>query len=116
MEVGLMRAALFVSFAVCLVLTGIAHVTLPDEVAIHFGSGGRADSWAPKWLNTLLFVGLYTLISVLTIRANLARPPVLEEAWLWAALGLYLLVTVVWCVRLVRAFKVPESSRPHHPR
>jgi ammonia channel protein AmtB len=38
---------------------------LPDEVAIHFGWGGRADSWAPKEINCLLFFGIDVLLFLL---------------------------------------------------
>jgi hypothetical protein len=46
-------------------LAAVAHMILPDTVAIHFGAGGTADSWAPKIVHTLLFAGLYTLIYLL---------------------------------------------------
>ncbi len=51
-----MRKLLVIVFLVSLVFNVVSHLLLPDEVAIHFGWGGRPDSWASKELNTVLFV------------------------------------------------------------
>ncbi len=35
---------------------------LPSRVAIHFGRGGLPDGWAPSYVNTLLFLGINTVL------------------------------------------------------
>ncbi len=48
----------FISVFIGNVILSIASLAiLPSRVAIHFGLGGRADSWAPSYINVLLFIG-----------------------------------------------------------
>jgi len=43
-------------FVANLALMLVSLLMLPDQVAIHFGAGGRPDGWASKWTHVLLFV------------------------------------------------------------
>lgn len=54
--------------------------------------------------------GLLLIASVLSVRANLATPVLLEERALLAATGLYLAFTVWWVVRLLREFRLPAGA------
>jgi uncharacterized membrane protein len=49
-------------FLLKIVLNIAVYFILPDNIAIHFSSGGRPDSWAPKEINALLFLGLDVLL------------------------------------------------------
>ncbi len=51
-----MRKLLVIVFLVSLVFNVVSHLLLPDEVASHFGWGGRPDSWGPKGVYTILLV------------------------------------------------------------
>ena len=53
-----MRKALIVAFVANLILTAVSVALLPEQVAIHFGGGGRPDSWAAKEFNALIFLVL----------------------------------------------------------
>lgn len=53
----MMRIFFLVMFAANIVLTLVSWVILPDNVAIHFGSNGVPDGWAPVWFHALLFLG-----------------------------------------------------------
>jgi len=53
-----MRKALLLVFAANLILTAVSLALLPDQVAIHFGGGGRPDSWASKEFNAAIFLVL----------------------------------------------------------
>jgi len=57
-----MRAWFLVVFAAVIGLTIVGHVVQPSDVAIHFGVGGGADSWAPKIVASAVFLGLHTLL------------------------------------------------------
>ncbi len=59
-----MRTAFLTSFAVNILLTVVALVIGPAEVAIHFGSGGEPDGWAPATVNALIMSGVHLLIFV----------------------------------------------------
>lgn len=37
---------------------------LPEQVAIHFNFAGEPDGWASKWLNTLLFGGMFLFLNL----------------------------------------------------
>jgi uncharacterized membrane protein len=60
-----MRKAFLTIFVLTILFNIMSYVILPDEVAIHFGRGGRADSWAPKEINFLLFLGIDILLFLL---------------------------------------------------
>ncbi|MBN1423700.1 DUF1648 domain-containing protein [Candidatus Fermentibacteria bacterium] len=49
-----MRNALILAFVANIILTVASLEILPDRVAIHFGSGGRADGWGSRDFHTLL--------------------------------------------------------------
>jgi uncharacterized membrane protein len=51
-----MRGLLIAAFVANLILTLISLLLLPDQVAIHFRSGGEPDAWASKWTNALIFL------------------------------------------------------------
>lgn len=56
--------------------------------------------------------GLMLVASVLSVRANLSMPVLLEERLFLAATGLYLAYTVWWCVALLREFRIPDDAGP----
>ena len=58
LEDDLMRMVLILVFVANLILTAIALAVSPDQVAIHFGAGGRPDSWASKEFNAAIFLVL----------------------------------------------------------
>ena len=49
-------------FIANVVLSVISPAVLPPRVAVHFGLGGTADSWAPGYVNTLFFIGINTFL------------------------------------------------------
>jgi uncharacterized membrane protein len=53
-----MRKILIVVFLANLILTAVSLAVSPDQVAIHFGAGGRPDSWASKEFNAAIFLVL----------------------------------------------------------
>ena len=53
-----MHKALIVVFVANLILMAVSLAILPDQVAIHFGGGGRPDSWASKEFNAAIFLVL----------------------------------------------------------
>jgi uncharacterized membrane protein len=53
-----MHKALIVVFVANLILMTVSLAVLPDQVAIHFGGGGRPDSWASKEFNAAVFLVL----------------------------------------------------------
>jgi uncharacterized membrane protein len=57
-----MRRAFLTIFVLTLLFNILSYAILPDEVAIHFGRGGRPDSWAPKEINCLIFLGIDILL------------------------------------------------------
>lgn len=60
-----MRTIFCLVFAANVLLMVVSLAILPDQVAIHFGSGGAPDSWASKEWNALLFVLLETPLFLL---------------------------------------------------
>jgi uncharacterized membrane protein len=60
-----MRKAFLTIFILTILFNILSYIMLPDEVAIHFGRGGRGDSWAPKEFNCLLFLGIDVLLFLL---------------------------------------------------
>lgn len=59
-----MRVAFIISFVANLILTLVALVSCPSNVAIHFGVGGEPDNWAPAYVNALIMSGVHLLIFV----------------------------------------------------
>jgi hypothetical protein len=57
-----MRILFMVTFAANVVLTLVSWVILPDNVAIHFGSNGIPDGWAPIWFHVLVFLGIQIVL------------------------------------------------------
>jgi len=57
-----MRTAFILSFVANLAVCVVSYVACPEEVAIHFGSGGEPDNWAPAWINALLIGGVNVLL------------------------------------------------------
>ena len=60
-----MRKLLINVFAANLILAAVSFAVLPAEVAIHFGGGGKPDSWAAKELNIAIFLVLEVPIFLL---------------------------------------------------
>jgi uncharacterized membrane protein len=163
-----MRAIFVLLFVANVVLGLVSLVLLPPRVAIHFGSGGTADSWAPSCVNTLFFIGMNAFVflilyltprlvfrfparwinlpnkdywlrsenrartvgmfsslmwefgsalflfllavQLLTIQANLSQPVKLNERIFLPALILFILYSVYWCIKLLRAFRLPKAA------
>ena len=59
-----MRIAFILTFAANLLLIAVSYASSPERVAIHFGSGGNPDNWAPSHINALLMAGVHTLVFV----------------------------------------------------
>ena len=53
-----MRKVLIAVFVANLILTAVALAILPEQVAIHFGGGGKPDSWASREFNAAIFLVL----------------------------------------------------------
>lgn len=51
-----MRVLFLLVFTANVALSLVSPVVLPSQVAIHFGPGGSPDSWAPTYVNTLIFL------------------------------------------------------------
>lgn len=60
-----MRKAFLTIFILTILFNTLSYIMLPDEVAIHFGRGGRGDSRAAKEVNCLLFLGIDFLLFLL---------------------------------------------------
>lgn len=60
----MMRILFLATFAANIVLTLVSLVILPDNVAIHFGSDGEPDGWAPVWFHVLIFLGIQVVLFV----------------------------------------------------
>jgi uncharacterized membrane protein len=59
-----MRIAFIVAFSVNLLFTVVALFLCPGEVAIHFGSGGNPNDWAPAHVNALIMTGVNVVVFV----------------------------------------------------
>jgi len=59
-----MRVAFIVSFVANVILALVSIVVLPARVAIHFGSGGIPNNWAPNYVNSLIFLGMDIILFV----------------------------------------------------
>jgi uncharacterized membrane protein len=53
-----MRKVLIAAFVANLLLTAVSLAILPEQVAIHFGGGGKPDSWASREFNAAIFLVL----------------------------------------------------------
>jgi uncharacterized membrane protein len=72
-----MHRALIGIFAANLILMAVSLAVLPDQVAIHFGGGGRPDSWASKEFNAAVFLVLevpFFLLFYFASRLSLGLP------------------------------------------
>lgn len=59
-----MRAAFILSFVANLVLTVISLFLMPATAAVHFGSGGKPNGWAPSYVHALIMTGLDAFLFV----------------------------------------------------
>jgi len=59
-----MKTAFILAFVANLLLLAASYAISPERVAIHFGSGGNPDHWAPSHINALLMAGVHTLVFV----------------------------------------------------
>lgn len=57
-----MKVAFILSFAANLILLIVSVFILPSTVAIHFGSGGNPDSWAPSYVHATIMAGVQVLV------------------------------------------------------
>ncbi len=57
-----MRALFILSFIANVILTLVSLAILPSRVAIHFGGNGMADSWAPSYVNAIIFLGIESFL------------------------------------------------------
>lgn len=57
-----MRKLFIFAFLANMALNIISLMYLPARVAIHFGGGGIADSWAPKEVNAVIFLAVQLLL------------------------------------------------------
>jgi len=57
-----MRTLFILAFLANVTVTLISLAVLPSRVAIHFGSGGLANGWAPNYVNAILMTGVHLLI------------------------------------------------------
>jgi uncharacterized membrane protein len=72
-----MRTLFILTFAANLLLAIVSLAVLPDKVASHFGADGRADDWAPAWVNALIMLvtnGLLFCMLYFTPRLMFAVP------------------------------------------
>lgn len=56
------RTVFILTFIANVLLAIASLAILPSRVAIHFGRGGLPDGWAPSYVNTLLFLGINTVL------------------------------------------------------
>lgn len=57
-----MKTAFILTFIANLLLLAVSYAISPERVAIHFGSGGSPDNWAPSHVNALILAGVHTLV------------------------------------------------------
>jgi uncharacterized membrane protein len=57
-----MHAIFIMSFLANVILALVSSAILPDQVAIHFGQGGRPDGWATNLASTLIMVGVHSIV------------------------------------------------------
>ncbi len=57
-----MRTAFLMIFAFSIIISFVSYLILPDEVAIHFGFGGKPDSWASKEVNLIATVAIQLIV------------------------------------------------------
>jgi uncharacterized membrane protein len=163
-----MRKALIVVFVANLILMAVSLAVLPEQVAIHFGGGGRPDSWASREFHATIFLVLevpfflmfyfaprltrglpksllnvpnkdfwlrdensreferkfgyymaefgvaififFFCINYLAMRANLSEPVQLDEKWFMIVFTAYMVYTLWWLVRLVKAMRIPATK------
>jgi hypothetical protein len=58
---------------------------------------------------TALFLFLF-VVELLAIQANLSHPVKLDEKLFLSALTLFILYTAHWCIKLFRAFRLPNKN------
>ena len=56
------------------------------------------------------FYAFFIGVGLLSLQANLSDPVRLNETVFLAALGIFLLYTVWWCIKLYRGFRVPGED------
>jgi len=64
------------------------------------------------WRFGIAFFLLFFAIGMLTLQANLAEPPCLNETRFLVALTAFMLYTVYWTVAVVRDFRIPKDQSP----
>jgi uncharacterized membrane protein len=92
-----MRKAFFAIFLLTILFNILSYVILPDKVAIHFGRGGRADSWANKDINLLIFLGMEFLMFLI----------------FWYSPALVMKIPAKWVNIPNKSFWLAEENKPH---
>lgn len=59
-----MRKLFILAFIANVAVTLIALAVLPDRIATHFGADGRADGWAPNYVDALIMTGVHVLLFI----------------------------------------------------
>lgn len=49
-------------FLIAMLFNLVSYTLLPERVAVHFGSGGKPDSWASREVHLAIFVGMYVFL------------------------------------------------------
>ena len=57
-----MRSAFIAIFGLNLILTVVALILCPSNVAMKFGAGGDPNGWTPAYVNALIMTGINILI------------------------------------------------------
>lgn len=91
-----MKKAFLTIFLLTILFNILSYVMLPDKVAIHFGRGGRADSWASKDLNLLLFLGMEILMFLI----------------FWYSPALVMKIPAKWVNLPNKSFWLAEENKP----
>ena len=91
-----MRKTFLIVFFLTILFNVVAYVMLPEVIAIHFGIGGRADSWAPKEINFFLFLGIDILLFLL----------------IWYSPALMMKAPAKWVNLPHKSFWLAEENKP----
>jgi uncharacterized membrane protein len=92
-----MRKAFLIIFLLTILFNILSYVMLPDKVAIHFGRGGHADSWADKEINFLIFLGMEILMFLI----------------FWYSPALVMKIPTKWVNLPNKSFWLTEENKSH---
>ncbi len=60
-----MKMIFILAFVSNVILAFVSLVVCPDRVAIHFGTEGMPDSWAPRYVATLIMLATHVMLFLL---------------------------------------------------